>query len=128
MYTESGNPDGTGRGGAWNPLNTTWKLTAATAPSGKASTDFNFIAPGVAVQNYATFEDGLHATRLTLLQNCCGFPKIVKRFRSNWWTAYAIMRAIDGSDWGTSGLIVAVYGDIKNGAYWSRAITQVAGS
>lgn len=127
MYTESGDPDGTGQGGGWNPLNSTWKLSAATAPSGMASSDFN----SVGVQNYATFQDGLYATRRTILQNCCGFPTIVKRLRSDWWTARSVLRAIDSSEWGTSGLILAVYKDIRSGGdevYWARANTKVAGS
>lgn len=124
LYTESGDPDGKSKTAPWNPLGSSWKLTAETAPSGIASTDFNTAH----VQRYATFQDGLYATRLTILQQSHGYPVIVKRLRSNWYSARAVMHAIEESDWGTSSLIEAVYADIKAGAYWPRANTLVAGS
>ena len=124
VYTESGDPDGRSNTGRWNPLGSTWELTAQTAPSGIASTDFN----SVPVQNYATMQDGLYATRRVLQQNCCGFPLILKRLRSKHATAHRKLVALENSDWGTEGLIFAVYDDIKNGAYEARASTLVARS
>lgn len=124
MYTESGSPDGKSKTGKWNPLGSTWKLTAATAPSGVASDNFN----SVPVQNYHTFQDGLYATKRTLLQQAYGIPRIVKHLRSNQSSAQAILEAIDESQWGTSGLIFAVYKDVHGNYYWERAKTLVSGS
>jgi hypothetical protein len=124
MYTESGDPDGRSNTGRWNPLGSVWKLTAQTAPSGIASTDFN----SVPVQNYATLHDGLYATKRTLLQDAHGFPLIVARLRTPSVSSRAVMKAIEQSDWGTEPLIEAVYKDIVNGAYWDRANTLVSGS
>lgn len=124
MYTESGDNDGTGQGGRWNPLNTTWRLTSATAPSGHASTDFNWVP----VQNYATFQDGLYATKRTLLQSQYGFPKIVSRLRHKWWSAKQVLNAIEDSAWGTQGLIFDVFKDVAGDYYDERADTLVAGS
>lgn len=124
MYTESGSSDGKSKTGRWNPLGSTWKLTAATAPSGQASTDFN----PVPVQNYATFHDGLYATKRTLLQQDFGIPRIVKHLRNPQSSAKAILDAIVASSWGTDDLIYAVHDDIKGGAYWARANTLVSGS
>jgi len=124
LYAESGDPDGHSNTGRWNPLGCTWKLSAATAPSGIASTDFN----SVPVQDYATFHDGLYATKRTLLQPDHGYPLIVARLRTPSVSARAILKAIEQSDWGTESLIEAVYHDIVNGAYWDRANTTVSGS
>lgn len=124
MYTESGSPDGKSKTGIWNPFGCVWKLTADTAPSGVASDDFN----SVPVQNYHSMQDGLFATKLTILQSCCGFPRIVKRLRSKWATPDALLNAIVDSDWGTDSLIKLVYRDIAGGAYWARANTLVSGS
>jgi hypothetical protein len=128
LYTESGSPDGFSKTARFNPLGSTWRLTAAQAPSGKASWDFNTDAH---VQNFAALEDGLYATRLTLFQQAHGFPLIVKRFRALFASATSILDAIEESDWGTEGLIREVFGDIRRGgsaAYWQRADTLVAGS
>lgn len=124
MYTESGSPSGYGKGGNFNPLNTTWRLTDSSAPSGHASWEFNYAH----VQNFYSNSDGLYATKLTILQQNYGFPKIVKRLRGRLWTANSILKAIDDSAWGTSGLIFAVYRDVHGSYYWERANTKVAGS
>ena len=125
MYTESGDPDGYGRGGRWNPMNTTWRLTASQAPSGIASWSFN----SVGVQNYATFADGQLAFLNTIRQTNSqyGYVDILRHFRASS-RPHKTLGAIEHSAWGTGGLILLVYRDIKNGAYWPRAHTLVNGS
>lgn len=110
-YTESGAHGA----GAWNPLNTTWRMPG--------STDFN----SVGVQNYQDFETGLHATVLTITLPGYGYPKILQRFRSPLATARMKLNAIEASAWGTSGLILDVFEDVKRD-YDSRANIAVKGS
>jgi hypothetical protein len=76
----------------YNPFNTTLKMPG--------STDYNKIAPGVAVQNYTSAAQGIAATVKTLHGASHGYERIVRRLRKNAF-AIAICMAIVESDWGT---------------------------
>lgn len=108
MQTEGGNA-------LWNPLNTTQYEPGC----------WNYNSVGV--KNYPDWATGQRATLTTIEQSCCGYPKILKRLRSRWATAGAILRAIDSSQWGTSGLIERVYPEVK-ADYWTYASKLIAGS
>lgn len=103
-----------GRGGKFNPLNTTLVLTSLTSPSGLASTRFN----SVGVQNYATFEDGVYAGLETLKRGAnkdgdpYGYKPIRRRLRLIAPAAYTL-DAVEDSRWGTGGLAKEVLDDIK---------------
>jgi hypothetical protein len=76
----------------YNPFNTTLKMPG--------STDYNKVAPGIAVQNYISAEQGIAATVKTLHGTGHGYEKIIRRLRKNAF-AIAICMAIVESDWGT---------------------------
>lgn len=96
-----------------NPYNTTLKLPG--------STDYNFIAPGIAVQNYASPEQGIEATIRTFRGKGHGYERIIRLKRENA-PAWKICIAVVESDWGTGEaitkddhpLILEVLDDIRH--------------
>jgi hypothetical protein len=86
----------------FNPFNTTRRLPG--------SSNYN----SVGVQNYASPQQGIEATVLTLMENQPGYARIRKRLRSNA-SAPEILKAIGESSWGTDGkLALAVLDDIRH--------------
>lgn len=97
-----------------NPYNTTLKMPG--------STDYNFIRPGIAVQNYVSPKQGQEATIKTFKGKGHGYERIIKLMKQNA-PATLICAAIVESDWGTGEaigeddepLIFDVLHDIKHG-------------
>lgn len=112
MQTEGGSA-------LWNPLNCVMKMPGST----------NYQNQEPFVQSYPSFAVGMEAATKTILQNCCGFPMIVKRYRDPRASSYKICRSIADSEWGTGPLIFDVLEDIvQRGLYWDYASHQIAGS
>lgn len=102
----------------WNLLNTTWKLAGSwTLPGNTAS-----------VQEYGDAESGITATGLTLLQTNpnLGFVPIMAALRKGD-SARDVLKAVEASKWGTSGLAERVLPDVRK-HYWTFASAPVAGS
>lgn len=87
-----------GDAGVYNPLNSTHDWPGATT--------FN----SVGVKNYASFQDGVDATALTLNygadRGLYGYKAIRHRLRLNK-PAYRTLLAVEHSQWGTGGLALA---------------------
>lgn len=100
----------------FNPLNTTQPWTG--------STNYN----SVGVQNYATYQDGLHATVKTILQTdpSLGFTAIVSDLRKCA-RSRRTLRDVEHSQWGTGGLALRVLPYVKKD-YWTYANHSIAGS
>ena len=96
-----------------NPYNTILKMPG--------STDYNFIRPGIAVQNYVSPKQGQEATIKTFKGKGHGYEKIIHLMKINA-PATQICIAIIESDWGTGEavdkdgdyLLLAVLSDIKH--------------
>jgi hypothetical protein len=107
LQTEGGNAEN-------NPYNTTLKMPG--------STDYNFIRPGIAVQNYVSPKQGQEATIKTFKGKGHGYEKIIRLMKANA-PASQICIAIIESDWGTGEaldedgdyLLLEVLSDIKHG-------------
>lgn len=88
-----------GDAGRFNPLNTTHEMPGAT--------DFNWVG----VKNYASFEDGVRATAITLNygadRNLYGYRAIRRDLRGSE-PAAQTLGAVERSDWGTGGLALQV--------------------
>lgn len=97
----------------FNPYNTTWEMPG--------STPYNFVAPGVAVQNYVSPRQGQEATIKTFRSKGHGYERIIKLMKEDA-PAWQICVAIVESDWGTGEavteddhpLILAVLEDIRH--------------
>lgn len=104
MYGESGPRPLTGepsQGAAFNPLNTTLPLDG--------STDYN----DVPVQNYATVQDGILATAMTLWDDQLHDYRAIRLALKH--RARSFARAVGNSDWGTPApLVRAGIGAVKN--------------
>lgn len=100
----------------FNPLNTTLKVPG--------STDYN----SVPVQNYTSWEQGLHATVVTLRQvNMVLLMRALKQGTSS----AAYWQALAQSPWGTKppgGMTVAAFLDDVRRHWYDRAMLTVAGS
>lgn len=112
MQTEGGDS-------RWNPLNCVMKKVGSVPVVGNTA----------GVQHYPNFETGMDASLDTILQNCCGFPLIVERYRKPGTSSFRICRAIRKSQWGTGILIYAVLADIRLRGYYDTYSSHViAGS
>ena len=105
-----------GGNATFNPLNTTEPWPNST------------IYNSVGVRNFATYEDGLHATVKTILQvdPSLGFTHIVNDLR-HCTKARRTLRHVEGSQWGTGGLALRVLPFVKKD-YWTYANHTIAGS
>lgn len=97
----------------FNPLATTRLMPG--------STDFN----STHVKNYATVEDGVKATALTLEEAGHNYEPILKHLRENA-PAAKTLEAVAASAWGTGALALRILPDVKKSyeAYAAHPIGQ----
>lgn len=112
MQTEGGDS-------RWNPLNCVMRKAGSTPVPGNTA----------GVQHYPDYETGMTASIDTIIQDCCGFPLIVERYKNPASSSFHICRAIRKSQWGTGFLIYLVLADIRiRGYYDTYAGHKIAGS